>query len=50
MSAKERIAGDITEGATFLKRGKDITSNAKVSDNSLEQALSKAKIEWVENE
>ena len=50
MSAKERLAGDITEGATFLKRGKYITSNAKVSGNSLEEALSKVEIEWVEND
>jgi len=32
----------------FLKHGKDITSDATVSGNSLEQALSKVKIEWVE--
>jgi hypothetical protein len=44
------LAGDITEGAIFLKRGKDITSNDKVGGNSLEQALSQVEIEWVENE
>lgn len=48
MSAKERLAGDITEGATFLKRGKDITSNAKVGANSLEEALLQVPIEWIE--
>jgi hypothetical protein len=27
-----------------------VTSNAKVSGNSLEEALSKVEIEWVEND
>jgi hypothetical protein len=44
MSAQERIAGDITEGAIYIKRGAE---SDKVS-KSLEQALSHVKIEWIE--
>lgn len=47
MSAKERIAGDILEGAEFLKRGPEITSNDKVKP-TLDEALDKVTIEWME--
>lgn len=45
MSAEERLAGDITEGAVYLKRGKPEVKPAKVT-KSLEEALDQVKIEW----
>lgn len=48
MSAQERLAGDITEGATFLKRGTDKSSNDKVMA-TIQEALLQAPIEWIEN-
>ena len=47
MSAQERIAGDILEGAEFLKRGSKVTSNDKVKP-TLDEALAKVTIEWME--
>jgi hypothetical protein len=42
VSAKERIAGDILEGAEFLKRGTQVTSNDKVGSNYFGEALSQS--------
>jgi hypothetical protein len=47
MSAKERIAGDILEGAEFLKRGTQVTSDDKVMAR-IQEALLLAPIEWIE--
>jgi hypothetical protein len=47
MSAKERIAGDILEGAEFLKRGTSVTSDDKVMA-TIEEALLLSPIEWIE--
>jgi hypothetical protein len=47
MSAKERIAGDILEGAEFLKRGTPITSDDKVMAR-IQEALLLSPIEWIE--
>lgn len=44
MSAQERLAGDITEGAIYIKRGAE---SAKVT-KSLEEALADVKLEWIE--
>jgi len=45
MSAAERIAGSITEGATFIKRGGELPKPDKVMP-TLEQALEGVVIEW----
>lgn len=47
MSAAERISGDITESAVFLKRGDGLPKPAKVT-KSLEDALADVKLEWIE--
>jgi hypothetical protein len=45
MSAAERIAGSITEGAVFIKRGKELPEPDKVMP-TLEEALKQVIIEW----
>ena len=47
MSAKERIAGDILEGAEFLNRGTQVTSDDKVMA-TIQEALLLSPIEWIE--
>ena len=47
MSAKERIAGDILEGAEFLKRGTPVTSDDKVMA-TIQEAVLLSPIEWIE--
>jgi len=47
MNAAERISGDITEGAVFLKRGDGLPKPAKVT-KSLEDALAEVQLEWIE--
>ena len=45
MSAAERIAGSITEGATFIKRGEELPKPDKVMP-TLEEALGDVVMEW----
>ena len=43
MTARERIAGNILEGAVFLKRGKQVTKTA-----SIDEILDDIQFEWIE--